>query len=125
MINIFDGAPESEIPLSDIISRYTKREVKKGDPFPEKICKMCLQDAQTSYRIGQTFFSQFPSESQIFPCQVKEEFLDEDPKEEWSLNEEWLQEEVCKLSPSQDGKIGEENTHYLDPQVMNDLRNPK
>jgi len=59
MIDIFDGAPESEIPLSDIISRYTKREVKKGDPFPEKICKMCLQDAQTSYRIGQSCVSHF------------------------------------------------------------------
>jgi len=120
MIDIFDGAPESEIPLSDIISRYTKREVKKGDPFPEKICKMCLQDAQTSYRIGQSFVSQFPSESQIFPCQVKEEFLDEGPKEEWSLNEEWLHEEKFNISPSQNENIGEENTHYLGPQVKND-----
>ncbi|XP_016954744.1 zinc finger and SCAN domain-containing protein 5B [Drosophila biarmipes] len=101
MINIFAGAPESGIPIVDIIAHYTGLDVKRGDSFPETICPVCLQDARDSYSFiasfedGHQFLAQVKQEKggfeqasleeeakQILHCQVKREFLEEPLPEE-------------------------------------------
>ncbi|XP_016927238.3 zinc finger protein Paris-like [Drosophila suzukii] len=134
MINIFDGAPESGIPIVDIIAHHTGLEVQRGDLFPESVCKICLQDAQNSYKQ----IHHFPTivkeeeevleenlieeaESQIFMCQVKEEVLHGELKEEGNPDEEFLIEDE-RLCFFQDVnyQVKEEDTHCLEPQVKNE-----
>ncbi|XP_037711109.1 zinc finger protein 23-like [Drosophila subpulchrella] len=127
MINIFDGAPESGIPIVDIIAHHTGLEVKRGNLFPETVCKMCLQDAQNSYKIGQTSeqIHHLPTivkeekevhdenlikeaESQIFLGQVKEEVLHEE-----------LDERLCFFQDV-NYQVGEQDSHCLELQLKNE-----
>ncbi|XP_016974158.1 zinc finger protein 32 [Drosophila rhopaloa] len=96
MINIFDGNPESETSIADIISHYIGLEVTRGDLFSETICALCLQDARDYRILGSSEQSQqirpqvkqengvykedFLQEevNQILHCQVKEESIEKD-----------------------------------------------
>ncbi|XP_026834236.1 zinc finger protein 771-like [Drosophila erecta] len=103
-INIFSGTQESDFPYVDVVSFYTGTEVQRGDPFPETICMMCLEDARKSW---QAYRKRLQKQEVVFEISAfhNEEHLSEkDPlgtvfvtPDRQIKEEDLLEEEVFKV----------------------------
>ncbi|KAH8357454.1 hypothetical protein KR084_006256, partial [Drosophila pseudotakahashii] len=55
MVNIFDRTQDSGTCIANILSQWSGYPVERNDPFPKTICMSCLQDAEKTYEMEETF----------------------------------------------------------------------
>lgn len=54
LINIYTKKPE--IPsLEDMINEFVEVKIRRDDPFPKKICKICIADVHAAYRFKRNY----------------------------------------------------------------------
>ncbi|XP_017128206.1 zinc finger protein 266-like [Drosophila elegans] len=121
MLNIFDGSETSGISIADMISECTGFPVQRGDLLPEVICPPCLQDAQNSFDIKQTYERSYQLFCKMKKASTTEQILEEehtidrgDQVKQEDIEEEFLDEDngLPRISNSKELNFWEKPDNY-------------
>lgn len=88
MVNIFEGKPERNISIAEMVAQWINSDVSREDILPKTICTDCLQEAQNAFDIkekeekGNKLVERRKSKRLELQFQVKNEPVEDETFEE-------------------------------------------